>query len=373
MRYDRAMTLSRRKKIAVVGGGVAGLGAAWRLAQAGAGVTLFDSGAVPSRTGAATWASAGMICARLEMAGAPPALATFAASARSAWPAFAAEIERAGGVASGYTECGALALGPGHAPGEGVVPVSGAEARRLEPGLAPEIEGAWWAADEARADPRWLGLALARAAQAAGVSVVPQSRINRLVESGGRVTGLLTADGALGFDHVVLAAGAWSGGLLKVSNLPGPPIRPVKGQMLSLAADPRSMPLRRLVWAEGAYVVPHSDGRIVIGATQEEAGFDTSLDEGALESLRWCAIKAVPALAALNIAERFCGFRPATDDGLPALGGLGPEGLTLASGQFRNGILFAPLIADAAAMHALEDRLPTIARPFAAARFAEAA
>lgn len=367
------MSISRRTKIGVVGGGVAGLGVAWRLAQAGAQVTLFDSGAVPSHGGAATWASAGMLCARLEMAAAPPALAAFAASGRAAWPAFAAEIERTGGVSPGYAECGAIVVGPGHTAGDGVVVLDGSAARQIEPGLAPEIETALWAADEARADPRWLAFALARAAQAAGVTLAAQTRVNRLIETGGRVTGLLTAEGARIFDHIVLSAGAWSGGLLKASNLPGPPIRPVKGQILSLEGSQRAMPLKRVVLAEGAYIVPHSDGRIVIGATQEEAGFDGSLDEAALESLRWCAVKAVPALAKLAIAERFCGFRPATDDGLPVLGGLGPEGLTMASGQFRNGILFAPLIADAAALHALEGRLPSIARPFAAARFAEAA
>jgi glycine oxidase len=367
------MSISSRRKIAVVGGGVAGLGAAWRLAQAGSQVTLFDIAAVPSRGGAATWASAGMICARLEMSAAPPALRTFATSARAAWPAFAAEIERTGGIAPGYAECGALVVGPGHAPAEGVAAIDGDAARRIEPGLSADIDSALWAADEARADPRWLALALARAAQKAGVTTVAQTRVNRLIESGGRVTGVLTAEGALAFDHVVLAAGAWSGGLLKVSNIPGPPIRPVKGQMLSLAGDPRTMPLRRLVWTDGAYVVPHSDGRIVIGATQEEAGFDTSIDNAALEALRQSAVKAVPALVGLSVAERFSGFRPATDDGLPVLGSIGPEGLTLASGQFRNGILFAPLIADAAALHALEGRLPSLARPFAAARFAEAA
>lgn len=367
------MSILQRRKIAVVGGGVAGLGAAWRLAQAGARVTLFDSASVPSRAGAATWASAGMICARLEMADSPPALAAFATSARAAWPAFATEIERAGGIAPGYAECGALALGPSHRVSDGVTTIDGRVARRLEPGLAAEIELAFWAPGEARADPRWLAFALGRAALAAGVATSAQTRVTRLIEGGGRVTGVLTAGGALPFDHVVLAAGAWSGGLLKVSNLPGPPIRPVKGQMLSLAGDRRAMPVQRLIWAEGAYIVPHSDGRVVIGATQEEAGFDGSLDEGALEAMRRCAIKAVPALGILPIAERFCGFRPATDDGCPALGGVGPEGLTLASGQFRNGILFAPLIADAAAMHALEGRLPSIARPFAAARFAEAA
>ncbi len=364
----------KRKTIAVIGGGVAGLSAAWRLAQSGrATVTVFDSGGLPARAGAATWASAGMICARLEMSDAPPALAAFALSARAAWPAFAAEIERAGGISTGYAECGALVVRGDHAPGEGVVALDGAGARVLEPGLSADITRAFWAGDEARADPRWLALALRRAAQQAGVQVVTETRVNRIAESGGKVTGVVTGEGVVAFDHVVLAAGAWSGGLLKVSNLPGPPIRPVKGQVMSLTGDPRAIPVRRIVWAEGAYIAPHSDGRIVIGATQEEAGFDMTLDEAALDRLRAHAVRAVPSLAALKVAERTCGFRPATGDGLPALGGLGPEGLTLASGQFRNGILFAPLIADAAALHALEGLLPSLARPFAAGRFAEAA
>lgn len=373
MRYDRVMTSSRTKQIAVIGGGVAGLGIAWRLAQAGAAVTLFESGALPARAGAATWASGGMLCARLEMSHAPAALAAFSLSARAAWPAFAAEIERASGVSPGFLETGALVTASGHHAADGVVKIDGASARLLEPGLAQQIDTALWAENEARTDPRWLTIGLARAAQAANVQLVKEARVNRLIESGGRVTGILTADGTHNFDHVVLAAGAWSGGLLKVSNLPGPPIRPVKGQMLSLAGDPHALPVRRIIWAEGAYIVPHHDGRVVIGATQEEAGFDATLDEGLLETLRQSAIRTVPSLAGLEITERFCGFRPATDDGLPALGGLGPEGLTLASGQFRNGILFAPLVADAAALHALEGRLPSIARPFAAARFAEAA
>ncbi|MFT3808296.1 MAG: FAD-dependent oxidoreductase [Micropepsaceae bacterium] len=360
-------------KIAVIGGGVAGLGIAWRLAQAGSAVTVFESGALPARTGAATWASAGMLCARLEMGHAPAALAAFAMSARAAWPAFAAEIERTSGISPGFAETGAVVTAAGYAADEAVAAVDGTVARRLEPGLSDHIDSALWAADEARADPRWLALGLARAALRAGVTLVPEARVNRVTESGGRVTGVVTAGGAQRFDHVVLAAGAWTGGLLKVSNVPGPPVRPVKGQMLSLEGNPRAMPVRRLIWAEGVYIVPQADGRIILGATQEEAGFDTSLDETAMEALRWCAVKAVPGLAALKVAERFCGFRPASDDGLPVLGGVGPEGLTLASGQFRNGILFAPLIADSAALHVLEGRLPALARPFAAARFAEAA
>lgn len=365
-----------RKTVAVVGAGIAGLSIAWRLAQAGCGVTLFDGGAIPSRAGAATWASAGMICARLEMAHAPPALNAFAQSARAAWPAFAAEVERSGGISSGYTERGALVArfdGGTQRAGMGIEAVDRVIAHRLEPGLAPDVTGALWADGEAEADPRWLALALARAVAASGVSLAPNLSVRRLMERNWRVTGILTPDGPRDFDHVVLAAGAWSGSLLKVSALAAPRVRPIKGQLLALDGDPSRMPMRRIIWTEGAYVVPHADGRIVLGATQEDVGFDSTLDPAALAAIKEAAIRAVPGLAALGELERFHGFRPAADDGLPLLGPIGPEGLTLATAQFRNGILFAPLIADAAALHVLEGRLPEIARPFAATRFAEAA
>jgi glycine oxidase len=366
-----------RLTIAVVGGGVAGLGAAWRLAQAGAAVTVFDAGQVPSHNAAASWASAGMICARLEMARMPAPLAAFALSARAAWPAFAAELERNAGMSCGFRENGAVHafFGRAHAPefGPGVERIDRATALRLEPGLADDVSSALWAPGEALADPRWLILALVRACRAAGARIMAETRVNRLLEDHGRVTGVLTAAGAMPFDHVVVAAGAWTTGLLKVSNLPGPRLRPVKGELLSLDAATAAMPAGRLIWTDECYIVPHADGRIVIGATQLEAGFDATLDHDRLDALRRSAERAVPALAGLTELERVCGFRPASDDGLPVLGGIGPQGLTLASGQFRNGILFAPLIADCAAQHTLQGRLPDLARPFAAARFAEAA
>ena len=371
------MTHFEKLSVAVIGAGVAGLGAAWRLAQSGCAVTLFDSAPIPAQSGAATWASGGMLCARLEMTGAPPPLAAFALGARAAWPAFAAELERVAAISCGFTERGALHVAFGReragTTGPGVERIDRAAALRLEPGLADEVTEALWTAGEAHVDPRWLALALVRACRSAGVTLAAETRVNRIVEQQGRVTGVLTASGVQGFDHVVLAAGAWSAGLLKVSNLPGPGVRPVKGEMVSFAADPRAMPASRLIWSDDCYIIPHADGRVLIGATQIESGFDASLDQARIDALRDAAIRVLPALGGLAELERFAGFRPASDDGLPLLGGVGPDGLTLAGGQFRNGILFAPLVADAAAQHVLQGRLPEIARPFAAGRFTEIA
>lgn len=366
-----------RYSVAVVGAGVAGLGVAWRLAQAGCAVTLFDTATIPAQSGAATWASGGMLCARLEMAGAPAPLAAFALGARAAWPAFAAELDRSAAMACGFMERGALHVSFGRervgAAGPGVERIDRAAALSLEPGLADDVSEALWAPGEAHVDPRWLALALLHACRKSGVAAAPETRVNRLVEQNGRVTGVLTASGVRAFDHVVLAAGAWSAGLLRVSNLPGPGVRPVKGEMVSFAADSRAMPAARLIWTDACYIIPHADGRVLVGATQVESGFDVSLDRDRIDMLRYAAIRALPALGSLAELERFAGFRPASDDGLPLLGGVGPEGLTLAGGQFRNGILFAPLVADAAAQHVLQGRLPEIARPFAAGRFTEIA
>ena len=217
-------------------------------------------------------------------------------------------------------------------------------------------------------DPRWTALALTTACLKTAVTVSSSIRVDRILESGGRATGVRANGVDIQFDHVVLAAGAWTGALLEKSRLPGPNVRPVKGQVLSLLGKASGGP-RRLIWSDEVYVAPHLDGRIIIGATQEETGFDTSLDDERIDALKAAAIRAIPMLADLVEMERTYGFRPASDDSLPVIGGIGLEGLTIASGQFRNGIMFAPLVADAAAQHVLGNRLPDIALPFSAQRF----
>lgn len=358
-----------RKTVTIVGGGVAGLATAWQLASAGCDVAILDA----ARPGSATRSSAGMLCARLEMTHAAPPLARFALNGLKAWPGLDRALREETGLDTGFRANGALDIvleteGQAH-PGPGVEIIDGDAARSIEPGLSSSISSAVWAHGEAHADPRRLVDALLAAARARGVSIEGQQAVHRLVTRHGRVCGVETAERRIEADHVVLAAGAWTTAILKASGLPAPRIRPVKGQMLSLTADPDAMPLSRPLWLGSTYIVPQADGRIIVGATQEEAGYDTSIDHPRLDALRAQAQAVLPALAHLPESERFCGFRPASDDALPVLGGIGIDGLTLASGQFRNGILFAPVMAEAASAHVLTGALPAHAEPFAAARF----
>lgn len=283
-------------------------------------------------------------------------------------------MEAASDVSCGFVQRGALHVALSQADRlharPGVEWIGGDAARLIEPALGPHVRAALWAPDEAHVEPRLVARALTEACRRAGVVAVEDSPVERIVVVRGRVYGVLLAGGPspLAFDHVVLAAGAWSSTILAQSGLPGPSIVPVKGETLSLEGDPAALPLTRIVWTDRAYIAPHADGRIVIGATQARVGFEMSSDEAELQALRASAVDAVPALGGLAEQGRAIGFRPASADDAPTLGGIGVDGLTLASGQFRNGILFAPLVAEAAAAHALHGQLPDYAQPFAASR-----
>jgi glycine oxidase len=166
-----------------------------------------------------------------------------------------------------------------------------------------------------------------------------------------------------------MATGAWTSQILRASGLAGPDIRPVKGEMVVLQADPDAMPVTRLVWTDDCYIIPQSEGRVLVGATQVEEGFDLTINAVRVDALKRAAAKAIPALGRLSEVERFCGFRPASVDAQPVVGSAGIPGLTLLTGQFRNGILFAPLLAEAAAHHVLTGALPHGMEAFSAMRF----
>jgi glycine oxidase len=225
--------------------------------------------------------------------------------------------------------------------------------------------------EDHQVDNRKLVAALRIAAEAAGASISEHRPVRAISSNGGCVDGIVLADGSkVPADVVVLAAGAWSRSIAGLAPELRPPVRPIKGQMLALRMDPAAPLLTHMVWAPGAYLVPRRDGRLLVGATVEEKGYDMSLTAGGMLTLLEAAWRAVPAVEELPIEEMWVGHRPGSRDDAPILG-LGPlDGLVYATGHHRNGILLTPVTADAIARLVLDGVAEPSIRPFGIERFA---
>jgi glycine oxidase len=359
-------------KVVVIGAGVAGLSIGWRLAQSGCKVVILER-ASPGR--AATWASAGMIAATMEGSHGAEALAEYGHYSARLWPSFAAEIEQASGRSISYRRDGTLmvSLSGSNASSDpnpsGVSALSSEEARDLEPMLASGIAGALFAPDDAQVDNRALGIALALAVVAAGGTVQVNEAVVRLEMAGANLVGARTPFGLYGADAFIIAAGAWSNELKGLPPDLMPPVSPVKGEMIALARPSGAALPTRLVWGNDVYLVPRHD-RLLVGATMSRDGFDTAPTEAARTWLRERAIALMPALKDWAISEHWAGLRPGTPDDLPVIGETAIPGLFIASGQYRNGILLAPAIAEALRSLVLEHRQPPEIQAFHPNRFA---
>jgi glycine oxidase len=364
--------------VVVVGGGVIGLGIAWRAAQAGMAVTVVD----PSPGRGASWAAAGMLAPVTEVHYGEQALLRLNLAAADRWPGFAAELEEAAGRRIGYRRCGTLTVARDTDDnaaiedlyrfqlrcGLEVERLRSRDCRRLEPGLAPSVRGGVLAPGDHQVDNRAMAGALLTACERAGVRLLA-GRASGLRLDGERVTGVTVAgEASLAAATVVLAAGCWSRELGGVPTELLPPVRPVKGQLLQLrgpAADPLC---RRNVRGLEVYVVPRADGRVVVGATVEEQGFDTRVTAGAVHDLLLAAFELLPDVTELELVETVAGLRPGSPDNAPLLGPAGVDGLVVATGHYRNGILLAPVTAEAVAELLVGGRVPAAIAPFSPAR-----
>jgi glycine oxidase len=373
--------VNARPSIAVIGAGVIGLSIAWRLAQRGAAVIVFDQGAAGA---GASHAAAGMLAICAEAEPGEEALVALGRASQTMWPAFARELEAAADLSIDLRSEGTLLvaltaddqarlrhrLAFQKGLGLPVEWISGAEARRREAHLAPGIAGAVLSPEDHQVDNRKLVAALRVAAERAGVTIREHCAVERIVVSGGRAAGVALADGTqVPVDTVVLAAGAWS---RRVEGLPAdarPPVRPVKGQTIALRMDAAAPLINHVVWAPGAYLVPRRDGRLIIGATVEEKGFDAALTAGGVLSLLEAAWRAVPALEELPIDDMWVGHRPGSRDDAPILGPGPVDGLVYATGHYRNGILLTPVTAEAIARLALDGEVDAMIAPFGVERF----
>jgi len=358
--------------LVVVGGGVIGLTCAWRAAQRGARVAVAERSHPPA---GATRVAAGMLAPVGELAFGEPELLELTMAAAKVYPDFVAELEKASGLSTGYRRDGALhvALDRDEAAelrrvhelqrslGLGAEWLPPRRCRELEPGLTPSFNGGVHAPGEGSVDPRALTAALLAALEAEGVELLTETGVEAALFEGEGITGVRTERGEeLRAGATVLAAGAWSGHAEWLPEAARPPVRPVKGQILELRARDGAVPCRGILASERVYLLPRPDGRLILGATVEEQGFDTAVTAGGVHELLHEAYRLLPEVAEMELVEATAGLRPATPDNLPRVGPSGVDGLLWATGHYRNGILLAPLAANAIAEHLDGARSPFV-------------
>ena len=373
-----------QSRIVIIGAGVAGLSIGWRLAQRGAAVTLFER--LEAGQGA-SHAAAGMLAACAEVEPGEEKLFALNRASQAMWPAFAAELERASGMTIDLRGEGTLVVALTaddrtrlqhdlefqHQLGLSPEWLSAAETRRREPHLSPGLVGATFSPQDHQVDNRKVVAALRVAAERAGAVIRTHAPVDRIAVEHGRAVGVVIAGELHRADTVVLAAGAWSRSIEGLPSQARPPVRPVKGQMLALRMDAERPLLRHVVWAPDVYLVPRHDGRLLVGATVEEKGFDPHLTAGAQLALLNAAWRALPGIEELPIAESWAGFRPGSRDDAPILGAGPVAGLIYATGHHRNGILLTPITAQTIAGLIIDGRADPLIAPFGLDRFNRAA
>jgi glycine oxidase len=367
-------------QVVVVGGGVIGLAVAWRALARGLAVTVVD----PQPASKASHVSAGMLPAVNEMMYEQPDLLRLCLTSRARYRSFVSELEEVSGQPTGFRGDGLLDvafeaedgtvldglrrfLNSLDIPAETLTPQ---ECQEYEPALTPAIYAGLLSSDDGSVNPRRLTAALLAAVQRLGGRLILERARN--VEINERVTGVRLAKGdVVSGDRVVLAAGCWTH---QIGGLPSgavPLVRPVKGQILRLYANPPTLrrSVRGLIAGSSVYLVPRADGELVVGATYEEQGYDTTVTAGGLAQLLAMAGKLLPGVGRLAVAEFSAGLRPASPDDLPLLGETVVPGLLLATGHSRIGVQLSPATADVMVEALITGQLPEVAKPFSPLRF----
>jgi glycine oxidase len=337
--------------VAIAGAGLIGTSVAFELAQAGLKVALFDRNE-PGRE--ASWASAGILSPAPES----PAMISMVPLAKASmnlYPSLVANVEEISGEQVGFRPKGTIdvffsreavsdlstLIALHHGMGLKAEPLRPEDARDLEPSLSPELEAAALRPDEASIDNRAFTKAMLSAAEKSGVKVFAGANVAGIVKEGDRCTGLKLEKETINAKWIVVAAGCFSAEIEGVKEFA--PVRPAKGQMVSLRAD--ELKIERVIWGEKVYIVPRSDGRILAGATVEYVGFDKQVTAGGVEKILSAAIEVIPEFANARVEETWAGLRPDSPDHLPILGPTDVDGLVIATGHFRSGVLLTPITA----------------------------
>ena len=351
----------KNKTTLIIGGGVIGLGIGWQLAKSGVSVTIYDR-AEAGR--AASWAAAGMLAPLAEAHNEEPELLKLGCQSLQRYPQWVRELEADAEMSVGYRVEGTLIVGlepddtyqlrhlhtSQQELGLDVEWLTGHAARDIEPALSPRVTAAIRSATDHQVDNRRMVKALQRSFQACGGVLHENSTIESIIIENGVATGVQTQDGFQAADTLILAAGCWSAQIEGLPNTIVPPVRPVKGQMLALQME-AGITVKNVIrtvrarYPTSVYLVPRTDGRLIVGATSEEMGFDTRLTAGGAFELLRGAWEAVPGIYELPLLETWAGLRPGSRDNAPILGKTPIENLIYATGHYRNGILLTPITA----------------------------
>ncbi len=381
--------------VAVVGAGLIGASVALELRSRNREVILLDR-QQPGQE--ASPAAAGMLAPGPED---PDALSLIPLGKASLklYPDFIAAVEGASGKPTGFARRGTVEVffeAAGESARDRLVAeckkagiaaeaISLSQARELEPSLGPQAVATAWLPEEAVVDPRLLTAAALAAAQARGVHVQANCEVTGLRQEGGRCTGVLTREGPIAAKHVVISAGCFSGQMSAEIGRYAP-TRPVRGQIVVLRhpvpsgangsakrADAGTASIGHVLRSANGYLVPQADGRILAGSTLEDAGFDKSVTVAGVRKIMRGAVELVPALDGAQIVESWAGLRPGTPDKLPILGPTDVEGLIVATGHYRGGILLAPITGKLAASWVCGERVEQDVAAFSPLRFIAAA
>lgn len=352
---DSRLRGNDRMNTVIIGGGIIGLSLGWQLAKKGINVEILERDLAGK---SASWAAAGMLAPQAEMGFEDIDHFYLCRKSLELYPKFLEELYNDSGIKVEVEKTGCIlpAFDRDDAErlrrlydfrekiGLPVVWLSSSEAREVEPFLSPRCTGAIWIEDDAQVNNRLMLESLKKAFVKCGGKLYEEHNVENINVSNGKVTGVNIHGTDINFDNVIVAGGAWS---KQIPGLPEnllPPVRPVKGQIINLRLND-SCRLTKVVRAPDVYLLPKSDGRLILGASVEEMGYDVQPTAGEIFRLLERGWEAVPSIYDLPIESIDVGLRPGSRDHMPIIGDSEVEGLFFATGHYRNGILLTPITA----------------------------
>ena len=372
-------------RVIIVGGGVIGLSIGWQLAKAGCGVSIYERDCAGR---SASWSAAGMLAPLAEVHFEEKALLQLGSLSLQMYPEWVEALESDSRSSVGYRTEGTLIVGIDRDDARELEHVyesqqflnlpckwlTGGEAREMEPLLSPKVTAAISSPSDHQVDNRLVVEALIAAYQRADGNLYENTPVEKVEIRDEKAYGVWVNGALERGDVIVLAAGCWSSEIEGLPDVVKPPLRPVKGQILALQMEAgvnleKVIRTTRAKYPTDVYLVPKNDGRLVIGATCEEMGFDTRLTAGGLFELLRGAWEAIPGVYDLPVIETWTGLRPGSRDNAPILGETAIENLVMATGHYRNGILLAPVTAREITSLVLTGQTSEVIAPFQLSRF----